>query len=62
MDIYTKLFLANLLSLILVAAIDKHLLNDQLEKLPIIGVVLGLWAALTLISIPVYVVYLLVTL
>lgn len=61
MDLYTKLFLANLVGMITTAWVDKSLLKDKLEKLPGFATLLEVWALITLLSIPVWLVYIIVT-
>jgi hypothetical protein len=58
MDIYTKLFWANLFCIIFTAIADKALYNDALEKHWLSGPVLSVWDVISTLSIPVYVVYL----
>ena len=61
MDIYTKLFLANFVGMVSTAWIDKGVLKDGLEKLPGFGVFLELWALVTILSIPAWLFYIIVT-
>ena len=61
MDIYTKLFLANIAGLVTTAWLDKKVLKDKLEKLPGFGTLLEVWAIITLLSIPTWLVYIIVT-
>jgi hypothetical protein len=61
MDIVTKLFLANIAALAITAWIDKGLLKDKLEKLPGFGTFLEVWTLVTLLSIPVWLLYIIVT-
>lgn len=57
MDIYTKLFLANLVAIIATLAIDMAFLDDALEKATIGGVLLGYWVLIGVLSIPVWLIY-----
>tara|TARA_R110002049_G_scaffold246665_4_gene420771 strand:+ start:1592 stop:1780 length:189 start_codon:yes stop_codon:yes gene_type:complete len=61
MDIYTKLFLANFVAVVSTALMDKIVLKDKLEKLPGFSVLLELWTLVTILSIPVWLVYIIVT-
>ena len=61
MDLYTKLFLANLVGMITTAWVDKSLLKDKLEKLPGFGTFLEAWTLVTILSIPVWLIYIIVT-
>lgn len=61
MDIVTKLFLANIVGLVATAWVDKKVLKDKLEKLPRFGTFLEVWSLITLLSIPVWLLYIIVT-
>ena len=60
MDFYTKLFLVNFIVLVFIAIVDRDIFNDALEKVRVVGTALGIWSALTIISIPAWLVYLVV--
>ena len=62
MDIVTKLFLANLVGIVSIAWLDKKVLKDKLEKLPGFGTLLEVWTLITILTIPVWLVYFVVTL
>jgi len=62
MDIVTKLFLANLVGIVSIAWLDKKVLKDKLEKLPGFGTLLEVWTLITILSIPAWLVYFVVTL
>ncbi|EGG99253.1 hypothetical protein imdm_1331 [gamma proteobacterium IMCC2047] len=62
MDIVTKLFLANLVGIISIAWLDKKVLKDKLEKLPGFGTLLEVWTLMTILTIPAWLVYFVVTL
>lgn len=61
MDIYTKLFLANMVGLVFTAWIDKGVLKDKLEKLPGFGTFLEIWTLITILSIPTWLLYIIIT-
>ena len=60
MDVYTKIFAINLILVFALSAIDRNLLNDRIEKSKMF-VTFGLWALISLVSIPVWLCYLVVT-
>jgi len=62
MDIYTKIFLINMIMVFATVAIDVHILDGALEASPSIFPILGLWALSTIISVPVWIVWAIVTL
>ncbi len=57
MEVYTKLFLANLVAIIAIATIDRVVLKDALEKTKTGAILLGLWAWTGILSIPAWVIY-----
>ena len=58
MDIYSKIFLINIVLVLSVAWLDGFL-DDKISN--VVGVeLLGFWAFISLASIPVYVIYLIV--
>lgn len=59
MDIYSKIFLINLIAVVSTAKLDGFL-DCKIEKY-IGGTLLGAWALASIASIPVYAVYLIVT-
>lgn len=61
MDFYTKLFLANAIAMISLSQIDRHIFKDALENIKGVGSALGLWALITLLSVPVWLAYLVMT-
>lgn len=61
MDFYTKLFLANMVAMVFSAVMDRHVFNDALENLPVIGVTFQWWSFLSLITIPVWLFYIIIT-
>ena len=61
MDIYTKLFLANLIAMFFTAAFDRYVLNDALEDIVFTRAMLGLWALATFISMPAWIIYVIVS-
>ncbi len=62
MDIVTKLFLANLVGIVSIAWLDKKILKDKLEKLPGFATLLEVWTLITILSVPTWLVYCVVTL
>ncbi len=60
-DIYTKVFFANLVAIMFFAAFDRLVLDDKIEKAIIIGFVVNLWASLSFISIPVWLIYMIIS-
>lgn len=61
MDFYTKLFLLNMVTLGFTAFIDRNVFDDAIEDMPILGVVLQYWAFLSLLTIPVWLFYIILT-
>jgi len=61
MDFYTKMFLVNFIILFFVGALDKSFLADAIENGKYTKHLYMLWNVLTLISIPSWIVYLIVT-
>ena len=61
MDFYSKVFVCNWVIAIALAMFDRILNKDRIEKTPVIGYLFGLWVLLSFISIPVYIVYLVIT-
>ncbi len=59
MDIYSKIFLINLIAVISVAKLDSFI-DCEIEK-RVGGTLLGAWAFVSIISVPVYAVYLIAT-
>lgn len=59
MDIYSKIFLINLIAVIGTAKLDNFL-DYKIEKL-VGGEILGFWVFVSIISVPAYAVYLIVT-
>lgn len=59
MDIYSKVFLINMVLVISIAWLDKFM-NDKISAVVNVEI-LGFWAFLSILSIPVYVIYLIVT-
>jgi hypothetical protein len=58
MDIYTKYFLANMVAMIFTMAFDRNFLCDALEKMKYVGSLMGLWGITSILSIPVWIIYL----
>lgn len=56
MDLTTKIILINFIVCWSLAVFDKHLLADRLKNNPL-DLLLGLWAAVSLLSLPALVVY-----
>ena len=54
MDIYSKIFLTNIILIFTVEQIDTKLLNNKIEKMPSIEKVTDYWTYITWISIPVW--------
>ena len=63
MDIYTKAFFINFVVILFFAGLDSIANGDNFNfgRLPYIGWVFNLWALVTLISIPIWLVYLIIT-
>ena len=61
MDFYTKLFLANMVAMIFTVAMDVNVFSGAIEKLPVIGVTVRYWAFLSLLTIPVWLFYIILT-
>lgn len=61
MDIYTKIFLANIVAVLFTAIIDKELLGDAMEHHWILGPILGIWCIVSIVSIPVFIIWLILT-
>ena len=62
MDFYTKLFALNCVLIYVVAFIDTHVYNDYLtESEGFWGMAYGWWCLLTLISVPVWGLYKILT-
>ena len=59
MDIYTKVFLANMVVIITTLIVDRKLLEDSIEKS--FNIPMGMWCILSLFSIPAWLVYVIMT-
>jgi hypothetical protein len=53
MEMHTKIVVINFIILICISNIDKHLLDDKLEK-GSFGLAMGCWVILSFLSIPVW--------
>jgi len=60
MDFYTKLFLINLVVLILTVCAGIFIPNDALDRSRIVPL-LSLWVVVTAVSIPAWVIYAIIT-
>lgn len=58
MSVWTQMFLVNWITLFSIANVDRYFFNDKVEKL--FPVIFGLWAVISWISIPVWLIYLVV--
>ena len=61
MDFYTKMFLVNWVILIFMALIDRKILDDAIEDGKYTKHLWSIWNVVTVLSVPVWVVYLIVT-
>jgi len=59
MDIYTKIFLINAISLVFLAAFDRNIMNDKIEN-SFVQTPLYIWAGVSFLSAPVWLVYFIV--
>ena len=53
----TKVFLINFLAMMTVAGIDKLILDNRIENSKYLIYLIGLWSYLTLLSIPIWLGY-----
>ena len=60
MDIYTKIFLINLILLFFVLWFDKNILNVFIDKHDFLRICGGGWILFTLCSVPAWMIYLIV--
>ena len=58
MDIYTKIFLINIILIFSALFIDKQFLDDYIDKQRSTRIPAGAWALMTLLSIPAWLIYL----
>jgi hypothetical protein len=52
MDLTTKIFLTNWITLIAVITLDKHILNEKLTDMRILGPLLLSWLVLSVAAVP----------
>ena len=64
MDLVTKIFLINLVFLISISLIDKFCMDEMLarimENISLVRTIVTTWVAISLMSIPTYISYLIV--
>ena len=60
MDIYTKLFLVNFVILVFLAFLDRNCFNDDIENGKYTKHIWTIWNVTTVLSIPVWIVYLII--
>jgi hypothetical protein len=56
MDLTTKIFLTNWITLTTVITLDKYVFNEKLTDMRILGPILLSWLALSVVSVPFFVV------
>ena len=61
MDYWTKVFLVNLIVWFCVLGFDRVVLDDALENTKIIGLLIGLWSLIVLLSVPSWLIYVIIT-
>ena len=57
MDFYSKVFVCNLVVIIFACWFDFNINNDRIQNTLVIGFLFSMWAFLSFISIPAYIVY-----
>jgi len=57
MTIYTQIFLTNWIVLITLIALDATVFEDYIENTPVLDAIVNVWAAISLVCIPLWCVY-----